>query len=106
VRWPGAGCARCDGPLLLGQAAARWPDQWRSLAPLPLRFATWVGYDMDGRTDIGWATSLRYRLIEKAERLGRYADALAEAAPEVADRLRAAAGYSKLHGRAASARPI
>lgn len=81
---------------LLDQARQNWPDQWRSLAPLPLRFATWVGYDMDGRTDISWATSLRYRLEEKAERLGRYADALAEAAPELADRLRAAAGYSKL----------
>ena len=81
---------------LLGQARQNWPDQWRALAPLPLRFATWVGYDMDGRTDISWATSLRYRLEEKAERLGRYADALAEAAPDVADRLRAAAGYSKL----------
>ena len=47
---------------LLNQARQNWPDQWRGLSPLPLRFATWVGYDMDGRTDISWATSLRYRL--------------------------------------------
>jgi phosphoenolpyruvate carboxylase len=51
---------------LMGQlfavAAQRWPDKWRSLRPLPYRFATWVGYDMDGRTDIGWTTSLHYRL--------------------------------------------
>ncbi len=81
---------------LLGQARQHWPDQWRSLAPLPLRFATWVGYDMDGRTDISWATSLRYRLEEKAERLARYAAALVALAPDLADRLRAASNYSAL----------
>ena len=61
---------------LLAEARRRWPDQWRDLQPMPLRFATWVGYDMDGRTDISWATSLRYRLSEKAERLAGYAAAL------------------------------
>ena len=68
---------------LLGQARERWPDAWRGLAPLPLRFASWVGYDMDGRTDISWATSLRYRLSEKAERLARYAGQLRGFAPAV-----------------------
>lgn len=81
--------------VLLGQARQQWPDQWRSLAPIPLRFATWVGYDMDGRTDISWATSLRYRLQEKAERLSSYAEALAEVASTIAERLRAAATYSQ-----------
>ena len=79
---------------LLGEARRRWPGQWRSLDPLPLRFASWVGYDMDGRTDISWATSLRYRLSEKAERLGSYAALLADAAPDLAGRLRRAAGYA------------
>jgi phosphoenolpyruvate carboxylase len=72
---------------LLGEARRHWPQQWRSLAPLPIRLASWVGYDMDGRTDISWATSLRYRLSEKAERLERYAAQLADSAPEIADRL-------------------
>jgi phosphoenolpyruvate carboxylase len=63
---------------LLRQAAERWPERWRSVRPLPFRFATWVGYDMDGRTDIGWSTSVRYRLAEKAQRLDRYAAALAK----------------------------
>ena len=49
---------------LLGQARQHWPDQWRSLAPLPLRFASWVGYDMDGRTDITWSASLGFRLAD------------------------------------------
>jgi len=54
-----------------------WPNQWKAMRPLPFRFATWVGYDMDGRTDIAWYTSIRFRLSEKAERLERYADELA-----------------------------
>lgn len=80
--------------VLLSEARRRWPDQWRSLQPMPLRFATWVGYDMDGRTDISWATSLRYRLEEKSERLASYADALAALAPDLADLLRAASGFA------------
>lgn len=57
---------------LLGEARSRWPQDWASLRPLPFRFASWVGYDMDGRTDIGWHTSIGFRLSEKAERLARY----------------------------------
>ena len=66
---------------LLRQAQARWPDQWHSFKPLPFRFASWVGYDMDGRTDIGWHTSIAFRLEEKAERLARYTAALATIDP-------------------------
>ena len=88
---------------LLSEARRRWPDQWRSLAPLPLRFASWVGYDMDGRTDISWATSLRYRLSEKAERLRGYSAMLADAAPELAQRLsRASANAANLAARFAA----
>ncbi len=62
---------------VLAHAQSNWPEDWHSLAPVPFRFATWVGYDMDGRTDIKWYTSIGFRLAEKAERLGRYADSLA-----------------------------
>ena len=61
---------------LLTEAQSRWPQEWRSLRPLPFRFASWVGYDMDGRTDIGWHTSIAFRLAEKAERLARYTASL------------------------------
>ncbi|AUX69208.1 phosphoenolpyruvate carboxylase [Porphyrobacter sp. HT-58-2] len=61
---------------LLTEAQSRWPKEWRSLRPLPFRFASWVGYDMDGRTDIGWHTSIAFRLAEKAERLARYTASL------------------------------
>ncbi|MFA7595324.1 MAG: phosphoenolpyruvate carboxylase [Novosphingobium sp.] len=57
---------------LLENAQRLWPDKWRELEPLPFRFASWVGYDMDGRTDIAWHTSIGFRLAEKEERLGRY----------------------------------
>lgn len=66
---------------LFAEARERWPDDWRSLRPLPFRFATWVGYDMDGRTDIGWHTSIGFRLTEKAERLARYTASLASLDP-------------------------
>lgn len=62
---------------LFEQARARWPEQWQAFRPMPFRFATWVGYDMDGRTDIGWHTSIAFRLSEKAERLAGYAASLA-----------------------------
>ncbi len=77
---------------LLSTARERWPGEWHAFSPVPFRFATWVGYDMDGRTDIGWHTSIGFRLAEKAERLGRYADTLAaiDSAHPVLDTLRAA----------------
>ena len=61
---------------VLRQAGEAFPDRWTELQPLPFRFATWVGYDMDGRTDIKWYTSIAFRLAEKAERLGRYTASL------------------------------
>lgn len=73
--------------ILFELAAARWPKRWKSLQPMPIRLASWVGYDMDGRTDIGWSTSIRYRLIEKARRLAGYAASLAGIEPEIAARL-------------------
>jgi len=78
---------------LLRTARERWPDLWQGLAPLPFRFATWVGYDMDGRTDIEWYDSVGFRLAEKAERLARYVAALEAIDPqhELLDELRPAA---------------
>jgi len=64
--------------LLLNSAAEIYPDHWRTLRPRLYDFATWVGYDMDGRTDIGWTTSLRFRLIEKHNQMTRYAAQLSQ----------------------------
>jgi phosphoenolpyruvate carboxylase len=69
---------------------------WWTLRPAPLRLATWVGYDLDGRTDIHWAQTIGIRLREKALQLSRYADGLraigGEGIAELAETLSAAAG--------------
>jgi phosphoenolpyruvate carboxylase len=81
---------------LFDTAAKHWPDRWRELRPVPYRFATWVGYDMDGRTDIGWTTSLQYRLNEKALRLAHYAASLIAIGvlPDLAEKLQRASTYA------------
>ncbi|MFN2099863.1 phosphoenolpyruvate carboxylase [Altererythrobacter sp. MF3-039] len=81
---------------LLGEAEQRWPEEWRELAPQPFRFASWVGYDMDGRTDIKWYTSIAYRLGEKAQRLERYVAQLEaiDASHALLGTLRPAAQYA------------
>ncbi len=70
--------------VILDVAAKHWPDTWRQVKPMPFRLASWVGYDMDGRTDISWSTSIRYRLSEKAERLEGYAAQVQASQPESA----------------------
>ena len=81
--------------VLFDVAAKHWPDRWQALKPLPWRLATWVGYDMDGRTDIGWATSIGFRLQEKAERLAGYVGALGSLDMESAAKLAAAEAHSR-----------
>ncbi|SFM19077.1 phosphoenolpyruvate carboxylase [Methylobacterium pseudosasicola] len=56
---------------LLDAARARWPDRWTELTPRPFAIASWVGCDTDGRTDIGWWDTLRYRLISKRMQFDR-----------------------------------
>jgi phosphoenolpyruvate carboxylase len=57
----------------LGTARAIWPDRWTQLDPHPVILASWVGYDTDGRTDIGWQDTLRLRLRMKRLQLQRLA---------------------------------
>lgn len=56
---------------LLRNARATWPDRWTTLTPRPVVLASWVGYDTDGRTDIGWWDTLRLRLRMKRLQLAR-----------------------------------
>lgn len=65
---------------LLDAARGVWPDRWSSLVPRPVLLASWVGYDTDGRTDIGWWDTLRLRLTMKRLQLARLAAQL-EAVP-------------------------
>ena len=48
------------------------PETWRTLLPHMLGVSTWVGYDLDGRTDITWSQSIALRLSEKVDALQRY----------------------------------
>lgn len=82
--------------VLLGHARDRWPKRWLDFRPLPFRFASWVGYDMDGRTDISWTTSIAFRLREKARRLATYAVSLRAIEPGhgLLDTLDAAQAYA------------
>ena len=47
--------------LALDVGAEVYPDGWLSLSPRLLTVATWVAYDLDGRSDISWDVSLRTR---------------------------------------------
>ena len=61
---------------ILTVARDHFPDRWMSLRPQPASVATWVGYDLDGRTDIHWGETIRIRLEEKAAQLRRYEELL------------------------------
>ena len=56
---------------LLTVARGAWPDRWMELDPSPVILSSWVGYDTDGRTDIGWWDTLRLRLDMKRRQLDR-----------------------------------
>lgn len=72
---------------ILDAARTAWPDRWAAIVPRPLILASWVGYDTDGRTDIGWRDTLRLRLRMKRLQLQRLHDQLRGPAPGVAARL-------------------
>ena len=59
---------------VLGVAFEAFPDRWTELTPLLVHVYSWVGYDIDGRTDISWADAIRLRLQEKFQQLQRYLD--------------------------------
>ncbi len=56
---------------ILSAARASWPNRWTEIVPAPVILTSWVGYDTDGRTDIGWWDTLRLRLEMKRLQLAR-----------------------------------
>jgi phosphoenolpyruvate carboxylase len=64
-----------------------YPQDWRRLLPQLLTLATWVGYDTDGRADIGWTVTFAKRLLVQLDQLKHYRAVtqacLAKAAGEV-----------------------
>ncbi|WP_376986895.1 phosphoenolpyruvate carboxylase [Bosea sp. R86505] len=61
---------------LLRAAQGLAPERWHGLAPCPVILASWVGCDTDGRTDIGWWDTLRYRLESKQGQFARILEKL------------------------------
>lgn len=55
--------------VLIEEARRRYPQDWRRFDPVPVTLASWVGYDLDGRTDIQWRDSFLFRLSEKQAQL-------------------------------------
>ena len=53
---------------------------WRDVLPVMCAVSTWVGYDLDGRSDITWLDSFALRLVEKHMALDLY---VAELSPYV-----------------------
>ena len=49
---------------ILRQLRSADPDGWRKTLPAMVNVSTWVGYDLDGRSDISWTDSFRLRLRE------------------------------------------
>ena len=66
-----------------------YPEEWRELRPRLLTLATWVGYDTDGRADIGWTLTFSKRLRVQLDQLQHYRSeareclALARGEPQV-----------------------
>lgn len=44
-------------------AARHYPNRWTSLRPALCNVATWVGFDLDGRSDIVWSGIMAHRLL-------------------------------------------
>lgn len=57
--------------VLLEEAERLYPDEWHQFLPNAATLNSWVGYDLDGRTDIRWHDSLLFRLIEKSTQMQR-----------------------------------
>ncbi len=58
-------------------AEEAYPDRWTELNPRLVTIASWVGYDLDGRSDIPWTTTFAKRLRVQMLQLERYRAAAA-----------------------------
>ena len=58
--------------VVFAVAKEHYPDQWLTLTPKLLSVASWVGYDLDGRADIGWSDTLFMRMSVERMALESY----------------------------------
>lgn len=57
---------------ILSVAEDHFQEHWTTLTPHIVDAYSWVGYDIDGRTDISWGDALRLRLSEKRDQISNY----------------------------------
>ncbi len=58
--------------IVFDVASELYPKEWEGLRPKLLTIATWVGYDLDGRSDIRWSDTLFKRLRVQTAQLEQY----------------------------------
>ena len=74
--------------IILNEKHSQNLPGWRDIAPQLFAVSTWVGYDLDGRSDIGWLDSFKLRLSEKKTSLELYLKKLTpflEAYPQIVE---------------------
>lgn len=59
--------------IMFEVAEELYPENWRQLRPRLVTLASWVGYDLDGRSDIHWFHTFKKRLRVQIGQLERYA---------------------------------
>ena len=59
-----------------------YPADWQQLTPKLITVASWVGYDLDGRSDILWSDTFLARLSVEEMALNDHLESLAEIATE------------------------
>ncbi|MDY0873380.1 phosphoenolpyruvate carboxylase [Dongia rigui] len=64
--------------IALDVAAEHYPAEWEQLSPRLMTVASWVGYDLDGRSDIKWSDTLFTRLKIQVLQLQRYVKVVEE----------------------------
>ncbi len=69
--------------LILEVAKELYPNDWWKVNPSLVRIYSWVGYDLDGRTDIRWFDSFRFRLKEKLLQIKFYQGLLTDVQSEL-----------------------
>lgn len=57
--------------IVYAVAAELYPEEWEGLTPCLATAASWVGYDLDGRSDIAWSDTVAKRLEVKLAQLRR-----------------------------------
>jgi phosphoenolpyruvate carboxylase len=64
--------------LIFEVADELYPGRARELTPKLVTIASWVGYDIDGRSDILWTDTFHKRLLVQEIQLGHYRDRVRE----------------------------